>query len=358
MSLSRFKLAASAVFAFGFACAASAVSPLSAGFVYIGPIGDYGWTYSHDFGRRAVEAKHGNKVRTIGVENVLETADSERVFFDLASRGYKVIFGTSLGYQDPIEKVARVFPQTVFMHATGNKTGKNLGTYDIRTYEGAYMLGVVAGKQTQNGRLGVVGSIPIPEVIRNINAFTIGARSVNAKARTSVIWVNRWFDPGREREAAMALIAQGADVLMQNTNSPAVAQVAKEKGVYAFGWNSDMSKFGGNAQLAAAILNWGVIYNETIEKIAAGSWKPCSIWYGVKEGAVNIENFGTAVPSKVRKLAEARRDAIKAGKLHPFTGPLKNQAGKVFLAAGKVMSDADLHTLNFYVEGVEGRIPK
>jgi simple sugar transport system substrate-binding protein len=359
MIMSRIKmLAAGATLALGVAGAATAADPLQAGFVYIGPTGDHGWTYSHDVGRKAVEARQGSKVKTIGVENVPETADSERVFRDLASKGYKVIFGTSFGYMNQMEKVARAFPKTVFMHSTGYKTGKNLGTYDVRTYEGAYMLGVVAGKQTKSGKLGVVGSIPIPEVIRNINAFTVGARSVNPKVTTRVIWVNSWFNPGKEREAALALIAQGADVLMQNTDSPAVAQTAKEKGVFGFGWDSDMTKFGGKSQLAASVLNWGIIYNETIDKVAAGTWKPTQIWYGVKEGAVNIDNFGPAVPAAVKKLAEERRDAIKAGKLHPFTGPLKDQSGKLFLAAGKTMSDDELHKFNFYVEGVEGSIPK
>ncbi|WP_341677688.1 BMP family ABC transporter substrate-binding protein [Niveibacterium sp. SC-1] len=361
--MSRFKsMTAGAALALGLAMLAGtpaqAADPLQAGFVYIGPTGDHGWTYSHDQGRKAVEAKFGDKVKTLGVENVPETADAERVFRDLATKGYKVIFGTSFGYMNQMEKVAKAFPNTVFMHATGYKSGKNFGTYDIRTYEGAYMLGVVAGKQSKSGKLGVVGSIPIPEVIRNINAFTIGARSVNPAATTRVIWVNSWFDPGKEREAALTLISQGADVLMQNTDSPAVVQAAKEKGVFAFGWDSDMTKFGESAHLAASVLNWSVIYNETIEQIAAGTWKPKDIWYGVKEGAIDISNFGPGTPADVKKLAEERRDAIKAGKLHPFTGPLKDQAGKLFLAAGKTMPDADLRKFSFYVEGVEGAIPK
>jgi len=220
MLLSRLKtLTAVAVLAASSLTVAYAAEPLKAGFLYIGPTGDHGWTYSHDVGRQMLEADSNGSVKTTFVENVPETADAERVFRDLAQKGNKVIFGTSFGYMNQMVKVAKAFPKTVFMHATGYKTGKNLGIYDVRTYEGAYMLGVVAGKTSKGNKLGVVGSIPIPEVIRNINAFTLGARSVNPAITTRVIWVNGWFDPGKEREAALALIAQGCDVLMQNTDS-------------------------------------------------------------------------------------------------------------------------------------------
>ncbi len=359
MSLSRLKtLAAAAIVAVSCLSLAHAADPLKAGFVYIGPTGDHGWTYSHDQGRKMLEEQSGGKVKTTFVENVPETADAERVFRDLAQKGHKVVFGTSFGYMNQMTKVAKAFPNTVFMHATGYKTAPNLGVYDVRTYEGSYMLGVVAGKMTKGNKLGIVASIPIPEVIRNINAFTIGARSVNPKISTKVIWVNAWFDPGKEREAALALISQGCDVLMQNTDSPAVVQTAQEKGVLAFGWDSDMTKFGGKAHLAASILNWGVIYKKVIAEVQAGTWKTGDLWWGVKDGAVNIENFGSEVPADVKKLAEERRDSIKAGKLHPFTGPLKDQSGKEFLAAGKSYTDADLKKMNFYVDGVEGSIPK
>ncbi|MFV5215544.1 BMP family ABC transporter substrate-binding protein [Azonexus caeni] len=351
-------LAAAGLLALTCITGASAAEPLKAGFVYIGPTGDHGWTYAHDVGRKQVEAQSGGKVKTTFVENVPETADAERVFRDMAQKGHKVVFATSFGYMNQMVKVAKAFPNTVFMHATGYKTGKNLGVYDVRTYEGAYMLGVVAGKMSKGNKLGVVASIPIPEVIRNINAFTLGARSVNPAITTRAIWVNSWFDPGKEREAALALIAQGCDVLMQNTDSPAVVQTAQEKGVLAFGWDSDMSKFGGKAQLAASILNWGVIYKKTLDDVAAGTWKSGDIWWGVKEGAVNIDNFGPAVPAAVKKLAEERRDALKAGTLHPFSGPLKDQTGKLVLAAGKTFTDPELKQMNFYVEGVEGAIPK
>ena len=359
MLLSRLKtLTTVAVMAVSCLSVAHAADPLKAGFVYIGPTGDHGWTYSHDQGRKRLEADSAGKVKTTFVENVPETADAERVFRDLAQKGHKVVFGTSFGYMNQMVKVAKAFPKTVFMHATGYKTAPNLGVYDVRTYEGSYMLGVVAGKMTKNNKLGIVASIPIPEVIRNINAFTIGARSVNPNATTRVIWVNSWFDPGKEREAALALIAQGSDVLMQNTDSPAVVQTAQEKGVLAFGWDSDMSKFGGKAHLAASILNWDVIYKKVVNEVQAGTWKSGDLWWGVKEGAVNIDNFGAVVPADVKKLAEERRDGLKSAKLHPFTGPLKDQSGKEFLAAGKVYTDPELKKMNFYVEGVEGSIPK
>lgn len=357
--LSRLKvLATVAVVAVSSLTLAHAAEPLKAGFVYIGPTGDHGWTYSHDQGRKALEEQSAGKVKTVYVENVPETADAERVIRDLAQKGNKVVFGTTFGYMNQMVKVAKAFPNTIFMHATGYKTAPNLGVYDVRTYEGAYMLGVVAGKMSKSNKLGIVASIPIPEVIRNINAFTIGARSVNPAITTRAIWVNAWFDPGKEREAALALISQGCDVLMQNTDSPAVVQAAQEKGVLAFGWDSDMSKFGGKAHLAASILNWGVIYKKTLDEVQAGTWKTGDIWFGVKEGAVNIDNFGPAVPADVKKLAEERRDAIKVAKLHPFTGPLKDQSGKEVLAAGKTYTDAELKKMNFFVQGVEGNVPK
>ena len=359
MLLSRLKtLTSVAVLAFASLTAAHAADPLKAGFVYIGPTGDHGWTYSHDQGRKMLEEQSGGKVKTAFVESVQETADAERVFRDLAQKGNKVIFGTSFGYMNQMLKVAKAYPKTIFMHATGYKTAKNLGIYDVRTYEGAYMLGVVAGKMSKNNKVGYVASIPIPEVIRNIDAFTIGARSVNPKVTSNVVWINSWFDPGKEREAALAHIAQGADVLMQNTDSPAVVQTAQEKGVMGFGWDSDMTKFGGKAHLAASVLNWGVVYKKVTDEVEAGTWKTGSLWWGVKEGAVDIDHFAADLPADVKKLVEERRDAIKADKLHPFTGPLKDQSGKELLAAGKSYTDEELLKINYYVEGVEGNVPK
>ena len=359
MLLTRLKtLSAVAVLALSCLQPAHAADPLKVGFVYIGPTGDHGWTYSHDQGRKMLEAQSDGKVKTTFVESVQETADAERVFRDLAQKGHKVVFGTSFGYMNQMVKVAKAFPNTVFMHATGYKTEKNLGTYDLRTYEASYMLGVIAGKMSKTNKLGMVASVPIPEVIRNINAYTIGARSVNPAITNRVIWLNSWFDPGKEREAAMALIAQGCDVLMQNTDSPAVVQAAQEKGVKGFGWYSDMSQFGGKAHLAAVILNWGPVYKKVVDEVQAGTWKSDKRWLGTRDGAITLSNFSSELPDDVRKLAEARFEALKAGKLHPFTGPLKDQTGKEFVAAGKTYADPDLLKMNFFVEGLEGSLPK
>lgn len=329
-----------------------------AAFVYIGPTSDHGWTYAHDQGRIKAEKALGDKYKTSYIENVPETADAERVIRNLAQQGNKVIFATSFGYMNAVEKVSKQFPNTVFMHATGYKQGKNMGVYDVRTYEGAYMLGVVAGQKSKNNVLGVVASFPIPEVVRNINAFTLGAQSTNPKITTKVIWVNSWFNPGKERDAALALIAQGADVLMQNTDSPAVVQAAEQKGVYAFGWDSDMSKFGPKAHLAASVLHWEKIYTPTMTQVSNKTWKPSAIWYGVKQKAVDIENFGPAVTPEIKAKAIAARDGILKGTVHPFAGPLFKQDGSQIIAKGKTLDDATLSKMNYYVKGVEGVLPK
>jgi basic membrane protein A len=329
-----------------------------AAFVYIGPTSDHGWTYSHDQGRIKAEKTLAGKYKTSYIENVPETADAERVIRNLAQQGNKVIFATSFGYMNAMEKVSKQFPNTVFMHATGYKQGKNLGVYDVRTYEGAYMLGVVAGQKTKNNVLGVVASFPIPEVIRNINAYTLGAQSVNPKIKTKVIWVNSWFNPGKERDAALALIAQGADVLMQNTDSPAVVQAAEQKGVFAFGWDSDMSKFGPKAHLAASVLHWEKIYTPVMTQVSKKTWKPSAMWYGVKQKAVDIESFGPSVSAASKAKALSVRDGILKGTLHPFTGPIHKQDGTLVLAKGKRLDDAALSKMNYYVKGVEGSLPK
>ncbi|MGE8557850.1 MULTISPECIES: BMP family ABC transporter substrate-binding protein [unclassified Acinetobacter] len=329
-----------------------------AAFIYLGPTSDHGWSYSHEQGRIKADKALAGKYQTTFIENVPETADAERVVRNLAQQGNKVIFGTSFGYMNAMEKVAKQFPNTVFMHATGYKQAKNLGVYETRTYEGAYMLGVVAGQKTQTDTIGVVASFPIPEVVRNINAYTLGAQSVNPKVKTKVIWANTWFNPGKEREAALALIAQKADVLMQNTDSPAVVQAAQQKGVYAFGWNSDMSKFGPKAHLAAAVLHWEKIYEPVMQQVEAKTWKTSAIKYGVKQGAVNIENFGPSTTAEMKAKAIAVRNALQKGSLHPFTGPIYKQDGSLLVAKGNSLTDADLAKANYYVKGVEGSFPK
>ncbi len=337
---------------------AAPAGPLKIGFVYVGPVGDAGWTYAHDLGRKAIEKQFGDKVKTTFVENVAEGADSERVFRDLAAQGNTLIFGTTFGYMEPMLKVAKDFPAVNFQHATGYKTAVNMGVYDAHTYEGAYLAGVVAGKMTKSGKLGVVASIPIPEVIRNINAFTLGAQSSNPAISTRVVWINKWFDPGKEREGALALIGQGVDVLIQNTDSPATLQAAEEKGVYAFGWDSDMSKVGPKAHLASAAIDWAPYYTKVVTEALAGPVKSADSWWGVKEGAIVMASINPALPADVRTLLEQKTAAIRDGTLTPFQGPIVDQAGKEVVAAGQTMAIKDMKGLSYYVKGVDGAIPK
>jgi simple sugar transport system substrate-binding protein len=255
-------------------------------------------------------------------------------------------------------KVAQSFPNVIFEHATGYKTAKNLGVYEARFYEGAYLLGVMAGQMTKTNTLGFIASFPIPEVIRNIDAYTLGAQSVNPKIKTKVIWVNTWYDPAKERQAAETLIAQGADLLCQNTDSPAIVQVAQEKGIYAFGWDSDMKKFAPKSQLTANTNNWGVYYIATVKEVLAGTWKPQVVKWGLKEGVVVMAPLNSVVPPAAAKVFEEKKKAIIDGKLTPFQGPIKDQSGALKVPAGSTMSLEDLMSLNWYVEGVEGSIPK
>lgn len=337
---------------------ARAEEPFKVGFVYVGPVGDAGWTYAHDQGRLVMEKALGAKVKSTYVENVPEGADAERVIRKLATEGNKVIFTTSFGYMNPTEKVAKAFPDVVFLHATGYKTGKNLGTYESRFYEGAYLLGVIAGKMSKTGTLGVVASFPIPEVIRNINAFTLGAQTMNPAIKTKVIWVNSWYDPAKERQAAETLIAQGADVLSQNTDSPAALQVAQEKGMYAFGWDSDMLKFAPKAHLTANTNYWGDYYTETVKAVMAGTWKTGEVRGGLKEGMVRMSPLNPAVPADAAKAFEDKKKAMIDGSFTPFQGPIVDQAGAVKVAPGAVMPLKELLSMNFYVKGVEGSVPK
>jgi len=270
-----------------------------------------------------------------------------------------VIFATSFGYMEPTLKVAKLFPKVHFEHASGYKTAANVVTYEARFYEGAYLLGVIAGRMSHSNTLGFVGSFPIPEVIRNIDAFTLGARSVNPKIHTKVVWADTWYDPGKERQGAEALIAQGADILAQNTDSPAIVQVAEEKGIHAFGWDSDMTKYGPHAQLTANTENWGPYYIEEAKKAIDGTWSGGrSARLGIKEGAVVLTPLSAAVPADVAALFEARKKAIVAGTLLPFAGPIKDNGGTLRIAAGASMSVPDMTAINWYVEGVDGSIPK
>ncbi|PUA17769.1 BMP family ABC transporter substrate-binding protein [Glaciimonas sp. PCH181] len=337
---------------------ASAAEPLKVAFVYLGPVGDGGWTFQHDQGRRAIEKEFGNKIKTTYVENVPETADAERVIRQLAVDGNQLIFTTSFGYMDPTIKVAKAFPKVHFVHATGYKTGPNVGTYQTRFYEGAYLLGIIAGKMTKTNTLGFVGSFPVPEVVRNVDAYTLGAKSVNPKIKTKIVWVNTWYDPGKERQAAETLVAQGADMLAQNTDSPAVVQVAEEKGVHAFGWDTDMAKYGPKAHLTANTENWGVYYSQEVKRELAGTWKPEKTLWGIQENLVVLSPLNPSVPADVVALFNEKKKAIVDGKLLPFGGPLKDNTGAVKVAAGAVLPMGDLMSINWLVDGVEGTLPK
>ena len=332
--------------------------PLKIGFAYVGPVGDGGWTFAHDNGRKALEKEFGDKIATSFVENVPESADAERVFRDLTGQGNKLIFGTTFGYMEPMLKVAADSKDVKFEHATGYKQADNLRTYDSRTYEGAYMAGLIAGKMTKSNTLGVVGSIPIPEVIRNINAFTLGAQQSNPKVKTKVVWVNGWFDPPKETEAANALLNGGADVLFQNTDSPAVLKAAEAKGKRAFGWDSDMTAYGPKAHLASAVINWSPYYIKATKEALDGSWKGgTGVWWGVKEGAIDIVSIAEDVPADIKtKVADVKK-GLADGTYVIWKGPITDNKGKVQIAKDAAADDKFLSGLNFYVKGVEGKIP-
>lgn len=336
-----------------------AAAPVKVAFVYLDPIGDSGWTYQHDLGRKALEKALGDKVKTTYVENVPATADAERVIRQLAAAGNQIIFTTSFGYMEPTLKVAKLFPKVLFEHNSGFKRAANVSTYEARFYEGAYLLGVLAGKTTKSNTLGFVGSFPIPEVIRNINAFTLGAQSVNPKIKTKVVWVDTWYDPGKERQAAETLVAQGADVLSQNTDSPAVVQVAEQRGIYSFGWDSDMLKYGPRAHLTANTEDWGVYYINTVKKLIDGklTGNRHTAW-GIKEGMVKMMPLNKSVSPELAQLFTDRKQAIADGRFHPFSGPLKDNAGVEKVSAGSALTEEQLMSINWYVQGVEGAVPK
>jgi len=340
------------------AAAPAKAEPLKVAFAYVGPVGDGGWTFAHDNGRKAVEKEFGDKVVTSFVENVPESADAERVIRDMAGQGNKVIFGTTFGYMEPMLKVAADTKDVKFEHATGYKQAENMRTYDSRTYEGAYMAGVVAGKMTKSNTLGVVASIPIPEVIRNINSFTLGAQSVNPKVKTKVVWVNEWFNPPKETEAATALINGGADVLMQNTDSPAVLKTAEAKGKRAFGWDSDMTAYGPKAHLGSAVINWGPYYVKSVREALEGKWTGGqAAWWGVKEGAIDFVSVAEDVPADTKKKLDEVKAGLKDGSFVIWKGPIVGQDGKEVLAKDAVADDKFLGGISYYVKGVEGKIP-
>jgi len=331
--------------------------PLKVAFAYVGPVGDGGWTFAHDNARKALEKELGPKIVTSFVESVPEAADAERVFRDMIGQGTKLIFGTTFGYMEPMLKVAADARDVKFEHATGYKTADNLRTYDSRTYEGAYMAGVIAGSVTQTNILGVVGSVPIPEVIRNINSFTLGAQSVNPKVTTKVVWVNKWFDPPHETDAARSLLDGGADILFQNTDSSAVLRAAAAAGKHGFGWDSDMSSYAPKAHLASAVVNWAPYYIKATRDVLDGTWTTGRTWWGVKQGAIDLVAISDKVPAEAKAKIDAIKAGLKDGSFVIWKGPIVGQDGKEILKSGEVADDKFLGGINFYVKGIDGTVP-
>lgn len=334
--------------------AQAAADPLKVAFVYIGPIGDAGWTYSHDLGRKAMEKALGADVETVFVENVPEGPESQRVFEDLARRGNQLIFGTSFGYMDQMVAAAERYPDVKFMNATGFKTGPNLGTYMIMADQARYLEGMVAASASKKGEIGFVAAFPIPEVLRHINSFTLGARSVNPNVTVRVVWTSTWYDPNIERQAAESLVAAGVDVLAQYQDTPATGQVAQEAGIKWTGFNADMSSFAPKAWLTGTVWNWGHIYIDVAKAVRDGTWKPDPIYGYMKDDTTGLAPYGDSVPQDVRDRVDAKRKDIESGAFAPFTGPIKDQDGKEILAAGQVASLQQLLEMNYFVEGVLG----
>jgi basic membrane protein A and related proteins len=338
------------------AAPAPKAEPLKVGFVYVSPVGDAGWTSQHNAGRLAMEKALGDKVKTSFVEKVPEGADAERVIRDLAQQGNTLIFTTSFGFMNPTIKVAEEFPNTKFEHATGYKTAPNVNIYNARFYEGRYLAGMVAGGMSKSGTLGYVAAFPIPEVLQGINAFTLGARAVNPKAQVRVVWVNSWYDPGKERDAANTLMGQGADVVTHHTDSTATVAVAEEKGKMAIAYHSDMRKFGPNAQLAAVTHHWGDYYTARAQAVIDGKWSVAPVWGGIKDGFIKLEGLSEKLPKELVDAVRKREEEIRAGSFHPFTGPIKSNEGKDVIASGS-LSDEQLGKMDYYVAGVAGKVP-
>ncbi|WP_159585802.1 BMP family ABC transporter substrate-binding protein [Chelativorans xinjiangense] len=353
-------LALTAAAALGLAAAGAAEAqddPTKACFIYVGPIGDFGWSYQHHQGLLQVEEELGDAVETAYLESVPEGADAERAIERFARSGCDIIFTTSFGYMDPTNKVAAKFPDVKFEHATGYKREHpNVATYNSRFHEGRYIQGVIAARMSEAGVAGYIGSFPIPEVVMGINAFVLGAQSVNPDFKVKVVWANTWFDPGKEADAAKALIDQGVDIMTQHTDSTAPMQVAAERGIKAFGQASDMIEFGPETQLTAIVDDWGPYYVERVKAVREGTWEQIDIWAGLAEGHVVMAPY-TNMPDDVKALAEETEEKIRSGAFNPFTGPINKQDGTPWLAEGKVADDGTLLGMNFYVEGVDDQLP-
>jgi basic membrane protein A len=336
---------------------APAQNKLKVGFIYLGPVGDFGWTYQHEVGRKELVKELGDKIETTYLENVNEGPDSERAIEQLARSGHKLIFTTSFGYMDPTLKVAKKYPNIYFEHNTGYKRDKNMATYSARFYEGRYIQGQIGAKMSKTGVFGYIGSFPIPEVISGINSTILGAQSVNPNIKVKIIWVNSWFDPGKEADAAKALLDQGADVIMQHTDSPAAMQIAAQRGVYAFGQDSDMFKFGEKAQLTAIVNNWAPYYVERVKLAMDGKWTSGDVWGGLNSKLLVMAPY-TNMPDDVKKLAMETQAAISGGTFHPFKCPVVGQDGKtVECKGGTHLDDGQILGMNYYVKGIDDKIP-
>ncbi|GAA6161289.1 MULTISPECIES: BMP family ABC transporter substrate-binding protein [Ruegeria] len=352
-------LLASAAMALGLASGAMADEKTKVGFVYVGPVGDGGWTYEHNKGRLAVEEEFGDKVETVFVESVPEGPDAERVMTQMALEGADLIFTTSFGYMDPTINVAKKFPNVKFEHATGYKTAENVSVYSARFYEGRAVQGHIAGKMTKSNIIGYIGSYPIPEVIRGINSAYLHAKAVNPDVEFKIIWAYTWFDPAKEADAATVLIEQGADVILQHTDSTAPQAAAQEAGnVVTFGQASDMSEYAPFPRVSSIIDDWAPYYIARTKAVMDGTWESANTWDGIREGMVAIGEISDAVPADVKEEALALKAAMAAGEYHPFTGPIKKQDGSDWLADGETADDGTLAGMNFYVEGLEGEIPQ
>ncbi|MBZ4671894.1 MAG: hypothetical protein JG762_124 [Deferribacteraceae bacterium] len=328
---------------------------IKAGFVYVGPVGDGGWTYAHDLGRKEMEKLPYVKPSTY-IESVPEGSDAARVITNLVKKGHNVIFTTSFGFMDPTINVAKRFKDVIFMHCSGYKTAENVGTYFGRMYEPRYLSGIIAGSMTKSNIIGYVAAFPIPEVIRGINAFTLGVRSVNKDAVVKVVWTQTWFDPGTERNAAESLLDVGADVLAMHQDTPATLQAAENRGKYVIGYNSDMRSYAPKGFLTAPVWNWGAIYKYIAENVHNGTWKSEQIWWGMDKDAVALAPISDTVPVEIKSKVMKVKDEIVQGKFKIFSGPIKDQSGKLILEKGKTFTDSELLGMNFFVEGVQGNL--
>ncbi len=330
---------------------------IKVGYIYIGPVGDSGWTYAHDLGRQYLVKELGNEVTTLYKENVPEGAEAESVLRSLVNLGCKVIFATSFGYMDAVLSVAQQYPNVVFEHCSGYKTAKNVGTYFGRIYQPSFLAGMVAGAMTKTNKIGYVAPIPIPEVIRITNAFALGVKFVNPKAKVHVVWVNAWYDPASEKEASISLLDLGCDVLASQQDSPAPLQAAEERGAYSVGYNNDMRKFAPKGYLTAPVWNWGVFYEKVVKEVENGTWKSSQYWGGMDDGVVKLAPYGKPVPAQVKKLVNRIKGDIENGTFHVFEGPIYNQDGKLMTKKGQLLSDEQLLSMDWFVSNIEGSIP-